>query len=71
MSGGVGSTVTSILLQKEGYEVEGVYMKLHQKFLKDIQIKSRLFTLEQQEAVSKITVNTIVYFKLLKKVYLF
>lgn len=46
------------------------YMKLHQKFLKDIQVKSRLFTLEQQEAVSKITVNTIVYFKLLKKVYL-
>ncbi|MEA2047032.1 MAG: tRNA 2-thiouridine(34) synthase MnmA [Campylobacterota bacterium] len=31
MSGGVDSTVTSILLQKEGYEVEGVYMKLHHK----------------------------------------
>jgi tRNA-specific 2-thiouridylase len=31
MSGGVDSTVTSILLQKEGYDVEGVYMKLHQK----------------------------------------
>ncbi|HEY9190397.1 MAG TPA: tRNA 2-thiouridine(34) synthase MnmA [Sulfurovum sp.] len=31
MSGGVDSTVTSILLQKEGYEVEGVYMKLHNK----------------------------------------
>ena len=31
MSGGVDSTVTSILLQKEGYEVEGVYMKLLQK----------------------------------------
>jgi len=31
MSGGVDSTVTSILLQKEGYEVEGVYMKLHDK----------------------------------------
>lgn len=31
MSGGVDSTVTSILLQKAGYEVEGVYMKLHQK----------------------------------------
>jgi len=29
MSGGVDSTVTSVLLQKEGYEVEGVYMKLH------------------------------------------
>ncbi len=31
MSGGVDSTVTSVLLQKEGYEVEGVYMKLHDK----------------------------------------
>ena len=29
MSGGVDSTVTSVLLQREGYEVEGVYMKLH------------------------------------------
>ena len=31
MSGVVDSTVTAILLQKEGYEVEGVYMKLHHK----------------------------------------
>ncbi len=31
MSGGVDSTVASMLLQKEGYEVEGVYMKLHNK----------------------------------------
>jgi len=29
MSGGVDSTVTAVLLQKEGYEMTGVYMKLH------------------------------------------
>ncbi len=29
MSGGVDSTVVAYLLQKEGYEVEGAYMKLH------------------------------------------
>ncbi|MCH9812348.1 MAG: tRNA 2-thiouridine(34) synthase MnmA [Epsilonproteobacteria bacterium] len=29
MSGGVDSTVVSYLLQQEGHEIEGVYMKLH------------------------------------------
>lgn len=29
MSGGVDSTLCAILLQKEGYEVVGIYMKLH------------------------------------------
>jgi tRNA-uridine 2-sulfurtransferase len=31
MSGGVDSTVTTLMLQEEGYEVEGLYMKLHSK----------------------------------------
>ncbi|MEO1937068.1 MAG: tRNA 2-thiouridine(34) synthase MnmA [Sulfurimonas sp.] len=31
MSGGVDSTITTLLLKEEGYEVEGLYMKLHAK----------------------------------------
>ena len=30
LSGGVDSSMTAFLLQKEGYEVEGIYMKLHE-----------------------------------------
>lgn len=29
LSGGIDSSMTALLLQKEGYEVEGIYMKLH------------------------------------------
>jgi tRNA-specific 2-thiouridylase len=31
MSGGVDSTVATLLLKEEGYEVEGLYMRLHSK----------------------------------------
>jgi len=31
MSGGVDSTIAALLLKEEGYEVEGLYMKLHSK----------------------------------------
>jgi len=31
MSGGVDSTITTLLLKEDGYEVEGLYMKLHSK----------------------------------------
>ena len=31
MSGGVDSTITALLLKKDGYEIEGLYMKLHSK----------------------------------------
>ena len=31
MSGGVDSTISTLILQADGYEVEGLYMKLHSK----------------------------------------
>ncbi len=46
LSGGVDSTITAYLLQKDGYDIEGVYMKLHdspsyhEKNLQNIEIIS-------------------------------
>lgn len=31
MSGGVDSTISALILKEEGYEIEGLYMKLHSK----------------------------------------
>ena len=31
MSGGIDSSVTAYMLQNEGYEVEGIYLKLHNR----------------------------------------
>ena len=31
MSGGIDSTITTLILKEQGYEVEGLYMKLHSK----------------------------------------
>ena len=31
MSGGIDSTISALFLKKEGYDVEGLYMKLHSK----------------------------------------
>ena len=31
MSGGIDSSVTAYMLQKDGFQVEGVYLKLHNR----------------------------------------
>jgi len=44
------------------------YVVLFKKQLRDIQVKSNIFTLEQEEAVANITRLTIAHFKFLKKI---
>ncbi len=71
MSGGVDSTVTAYLLQKEGYSVEGIYMKihtreeLHARYLKNVEKVSRflgikIHVLDKREEFEKVVFKPFV-----------
>ena len=65
MSGGIDSSqFTAYMLQKEGYEVEGIYLKLHNRTDGYHGVKSRIYRWRY-----KIFRYKILYSRLSRKIY--